>query len=199
MRENGIKASVVGLYKYRPKHYEAYRRVENHLGKANPPSNRNQQWVADFTYLKTRSGKWVYLATIMDLYSRKIIGWSISTVRNTRFTTAALEMALDTRQPLPGALFHTDQGVEYVAETFQSALEKAKLTASMSRKGRCLDNATAESFFHTFKTESYYQQRFSSAASIEKDFVDYIDFYNNHRLHSSLNYRTPNEYEQRVA
>lgn len=199
MRENGVKASVVGLYKHRPKQYEVYRRIDNHLAKAKQPSHSNQQWVADFTYLKTRSGQWVYLATIMDLFSRKIIGWSISSVRNTDLTKSSLKMALDTRRPLPGALFHTDQGVEYAAERFQSALETARLKASMSRKGRCLDNATAESFFHTFKTESFYQQRFKNLAEIEKEFVDYIDFYNNQRLHSSLNYQSPTEYEQCFA
>jgi transposase InsO family protein len=199
MRENGIKATVVGLYYYNPKRRDHYQRVENHLAVQDAPTCIGQQWVADFTYLKTRRGQWVYLATIMDLFSRKIIGWSLSKARNVDFTTSSLAMAIRQRTPLEGAIFHTDQGIEYAGDRFQEALRTAKLTPSMSGKGRCLDNATAESFFHTFKTESFYQRRFKDMQEIRKEFISYIDFYNNERLHSSLNYVSPNEFEQRAA
>lgn len=199
MRENGIKATVVGLYYYNPKRRDHYQRVENHLAAQKPASTINQQWVADFTYLKTKRGKWVYLATIMDLYSRKIIGWSISLLRNADLTTSSLTMAMRRRIPLEGAIFHTDQGIEYAGDRFQAALKEAELKASMSGKGRCLDNATAESFFHTFKTESFYQRKFEDLAQIKKEFTSYIYFYNNERLHSSLGYVSPREYEQRAA
>lgn len=199
MRENGIKATVVGLYYYNPKRRDHYQRVENHLAEQPAPTAVNQQWVADFTYLKTKQNNWVYIATIMDLFSRRILGWSISRVRNTDFTTSSLEMAIQKRTPLEGAIFHTDQGIEYAADKFQEALHTAKFTPSMSGKGRCLDNATAESFFHTFKTESFYQRRFNNMQEIRKEFVGYIDFYNNERLHSSLNYMSPNEFEKRAA
>jgi putative transposase len=199
MRENGIKATVVGLYYYNPKRRDHYQRVENHLATQDAPGKTNQQWVADFTYLKTKRGKWVYLATIMDLYSRKIIGWSISPLRNADLTTSSLTMAMRKRIPLEGAIFHTDQGIEYAGDRFQSALKDAQLKASMSGKGRCLDNATAESFFHTFKTESFYQRKFEDLKQIKKEFMSYIYFYNNERLHSSLGYVSPNEYERRAA
>jgi len=199
MRENGIKATVVGLYYYNPKRRDHYQRVENHLAEQPAPTVVNHQWVADFTYLKTKQNRWVYLATIMDLFSRKIIGWSISRVRNTDFTQSSLEMAIRKRTPLEGAIFHTDQGIEYAADKFQQALTTAKLKPSMSGKDRCLDNATAESFFHTFKTESFYQRRFNNMQEIRKEFIGYIDFYNNEKLHSSLDYMSPNEFEKLAA
>jgi putative transposase len=197
MAENGIKATVVGLYYYNPKRRERYQQAGNLLAEMAAPTHMNLQWVADFTYLKTRYDEWVYLATVMDLFSRKIIGWSISIVRNSDLTKSALQMALEQRKPQEGAIFHTDQGIEYAAVRFQEALVEAQLKASMSRKGNCLDNATAESFFHTFKTESYYQRKFNNMKEIKKEFIEYIDFYNEERLHSSLNYMSPNEFEKR--
>lgn len=199
MAQNGIKATVVGLYYYNPKRREHYQRVKNHLAKMEAPQQANHQWVADFTYLKTKQDHWVYLATVMDLYSRKVVGWSISLVRNSAFTNQSLQMALKQRKPLKGAIFHTDQGIEYAAIKFQQALVDAELKASMSGKGKCLDNATAESFFHTFKTESYYQRKFKNMAEIKQEFLEYIDFYNKERLHSSLNYMSPNDFEKRAA
>lgn len=199
MRDNGIRASVVGLYTYNPKRRDHYQRVSNILGSEPEPKTLNQQWVADFTYLKTTQQQWVYLATIMDAYSRKIVGWSISTVRNSTFTQNSLAMALRSRKPLEGAIFHTDQGIEYAADRFQEALKKASMRPSMSGRGRCLDNATAESFFHTFKTESFYQRRFKDLKDIRKEFIAYLDFYNNERLHSSLDYLSPKEFEEQVA
>lgn len=199
MRENGVKASSVGLYYYNPKRRDHYQRVENHLAKQPAPTGIGQQWVADFTYLKTRARQWVYLATVMDLYSRRIIGWSISKVRDSGLTMSSLDMAVKTRAPLEGAIFHTDQGIEYAANAFQEALNMSNMKASMSGKGRCLDNATAESFFHTFKTESYYQRQFADLEEIKKEFIGYIDFYNNERLHSSLGYMSPVEFENAAA
>jgi transposase InsO family protein len=135
----------------------------------------------------------------MDKFSRKIIGWSISKLRNADFTTSSLSMAIRKRTPLVDAIFHTDQGIEYAGDRFQAALKDAQLKASMSGKDRCLDNTTMESFFHTFKTESFYQRKFDDLEHIKKEFMSYIYFYNNERLHSSLGYVSPNEYEQRVA
>ena len=199
MRENGIKATSVGLYYYNPKRRDHYQRVENHLAAEKPPYTINQQWVADFTYLKTQRGKWIYLAVIMDLYSRRVIGWSISPLRNADLTTSSLSMAMRRRIPLEGAIFHTDQGIEYAGDRFQAALKDAQLKASMSGKGRCLDNATMESFFHTFKTESFYQRKFKDLNEIKKEFLSYIYFYNHERLHSSLDYVSPIEFEQQAA
>lgn len=199
MRENGIKATVVGLYRSNVKNREYYQKIENKLADAQPATGINQQWAADFTYLKTRLGQWVYLAIVMDLYSRKIIGWSISKTRNTDMTKASLKSALRRRRPMRDTLFHTDQGTEYASELFQEALKSCGMIASMSGKGRCLDNATVESFFHTFKTESYYHRQFENLGEIEKEFQEFIDFYNNERLHSSLGYVSPSEFEKMAA
>lgn len=199
MAQNGIKATVVGLYYYNPKRRERYQRVSNHLSKMKAPTQTNHQWVADFTYLKTKKDQWVYLATVMDLYSRKIVGWSLSLVRNSNLTKGSLQMALEHRKPIKDAVFHTDQGIEYAAVKFQQALDDARLKASMSRKGKCLDNAAAESFFHTFKTECYYQRKFKDMSEIKTEFLGYIDFYNTERLHSSLSYMSPNDFENRAA
>lgn len=199
MRENGIKATSVDLYYYNPKRREHYQRVENLKAAEPEPTKLNQQWVADFTYLKTRQKVWVYLATVMDARSRRIVGWSISTTRDLNLTCASFSMAMKNRSPMESAIFHTDQGIEYAADKFQGAIKKAGMRASMSGKGRCLDNATAESFFHTFKTESFYQRTFNNKADIEKEFIEYIDFYNNERLHSSLGYMSPREFEMLAA
>lgn len=199
MRENGIKATSVDLYYYNPKRRDHYQRVEN-LKTAEPePSQPNQQWVADFTYLKTRQNQWVYLATVMDACSRRIVGWSISKARDAKLTCESFLMAMQDRKPIEGAIFHTDQGIEYAADRFQAAIKQAGMRPSMSGKGRCLDNATAESFFHTFKTESFYQRKFKDLAEIKREFIEYIDFYNNERLHSSLGYMSPREFEQLAA
>nr|WP_245411445.1 IS3 family transposase [Pleionea mediterranea] len=195
MRENGILASVVGLYTFNPKRRERYQKVKNLLKLAPPAHQPNQQWVADFTYLKTRERRWVYLATIMDAFSRKIVGWSISHTRDFNFTFAALKMALSRRKITQNLIFHTDQGIEYAGLNFQRALKESGLTPSMSGKGRCLDNPTAESFFHTFKTESFYQKVFDNIKQIRREFVLYIDFYNKQRLHSSIGYLSPEDYE----
>ncbi|WP_408631111.1 IS3 family transposase [Marinimicrobium alkaliphilum] len=199
MRENGIRATVVGLYHRNPKRHNHYRRVSNVLATAPKPTRLNEQWVADFTYLKTKKDSWVYLSTIMDAYSRKVVGWSISKTRDSTFTCTSLAKAVRSRKPRSGGIFHTDQGIEYAASEFQSAVKKATFVPSMSGRGRCLDNAMAESLFHTFKTESYYQRRFLDIGDIRKEFVDYVDFYNNERLHSSLDYLSPKEFEERLS
>lgn len=199
MRENGIRATVVGLYHRNPKRHDHYRRVENVLAAAPKPSRLNEQWVADFTYLKTKKDSWVYLSTIMDAYSRKVVGWSLSKTRDASLTCDSLRKALRKRKPDAGGIFHTDQGIEYAATVFQDTVKGAAFVPSMSGRGRCLDNAMAESFFHTFKTESFYQRRFSSIDDIRTEFMGYIDFYNNERLHSSLGYLSPKEFEAQLC
>lgn len=199
MRESGIKATSVDLYYYNPKRRDHYQRVENLKASEPEPNQLNQQWVADFTYLKTKQSHWVYLATVMDACSRRIVGWSISRTRDAELTSESFLMAVRDRKPIENAIFHTDQGIEYAADKFQSVVKEAGMRPSMSGKGRCLDNAAAESFFHTFKTESFYQKRFKNLSDIKKEFIEYIDFYNNERLHSSLGYMSPREFEQLVA
>jgi len=198
MRENGIKASVVGLYSIRPKKHDIYQQADNILGVVDKPKRPNQQWVADFTYLKTNQG-WYYFSMILDRYSRKLVGWSFSKDRNTKFTKASLKMAIENEKPEKGLIFHTDQGSEYVAHKFQNTLKAASLVSSMSRKGKCLDNAMAESFFHTMKTEVIHHKKYKTMKSVKRDILSFIDFYNNDRLHSSLGYVSPREFLKQAA
>ena len=193
MQLNGIKASVVGLYSIRPNKHDIYQQADNVLGSVDKPTRVNQQWVADFTYLKTGEG-WYYFAMILDRYSRKLVGWSFSKDRNTDFTKSSLIMALETEKPEGGLIFHTDQGIEYVSHKFQNKLREENLRPSMSRKGKCLDNAMAESFFHTMKTEMFHHKKYKTMTSVKKDILSFIDFYNNERLHSSLGYMSPEEF-----
>lgn len=199
MRENGIRASVVGLYRRTPGTKAKYQQSDNLLADMAPPTAVDQQWVADFTYIKTREDGWFYFAMVLDLFSRKVVGWSFSGDRNADFTKTSLNMALSDRQPESGLIFHTDRGIEYVADKFQSALTEAQLRSSMSGKGRCLDNATAESFFHTLKTEKLHHKRYKNGREVRRDILNFIDFYNTERLHSSLDYISPTEYEAKAA
>ncbi len=199
MRENGIRATSYGLYRNAPNRRAIYEQADNLIAQSGCPIGINQQWVADFTYIKTTVDGWCYLAIILDRHSRKVVGWSFSKERNSRFTKAALKMALRSRNPPKGLIFHTDRGIEYVSSIHQEALLKAKLRPSMSGKGRCLDNAHAESFFYTLKTEELYQRKYKTHKEIRRDIVKFIDFYNRERLHSSLDYMSPMEYENRAA
>lgn len=198
MREMGIKAATTGLYAWRPGQHALYSDAGNKLSQATTPTAPNQQWVGDFTYIKTRAG-WLYHAVVLDLYSRKVVGWSFSCRRNADLTRSALRMALSRCRPAAGCLFHSDQGIEYAAHDYRDLVESAGLVRSMSRKGNPLDNAVAESFFHTLKSELIHKQRFDHVIEAVAKIVEYIEFYNRERLHSSLGYRSPEEYERACA
>lgn len=198
MREMGIEASTTGLYQWRPGQHAFYSSTGNQLRGAPAASSPGQQWAGDFTYLKTRHG-WLYLAVVMDLYSRRVVGWSINRKRNAELTMSALRMALNRGQPKPGCLFHSDQGIEYAAHDYRDLLETAGLRRSMSRKGSPLDNAAVESFFHTFKNELVRRRQFASDVEAAIEIVSYIEFYNRERLHSSIDYQAPESYEALCA
>lgn len=159
----------------------------------------NEVWVGDVTFIPTRQG-WLYLAILLDLYSRHVVGWSMKTRQNTRLTLAALEMAIERRQPQPGLIHHTDQGKPYANERYQSYLEQHGLVASMSRRGNCYDNAPAETFFSTLKNELVHHANFKTRAQARAAIFEYIEvFYNRSRLHQSLGYQPPSEYEKMKA
>lgn len=198
MREMGIKAATTGLYAWRPGQHALYSGTGNKLEGMTQPDRPNRQWVGDFTYIKTRTG-WLYHAVVLDLFNRKVVGWSFSRRRNAELTRSALRMALSRQQPAPGCLFHSDQGIEYAAHEYRDLAESAGLVRSMSRKGNPLDNAVAESFFHTLKAELVHNHRFDHVIEATAKIVEYIEFYNRERLHSSLGYRTPEEYGQACA
>jgi transposase InsO family protein len=157
----------------------------------------NQRWVGDTTELITPSGK-LYLAAIVDLFSRFVVGWAISAMNNRHLTIKALEMALRRRCPSDGLLHHSDQGSTYASDDYQGVLEKHGITCSMSRRGNCYDNAAMESWFSTFKSEL--GERFESAGDAKARAFDYIEvFYNQQRMHSAIGYAAPAEFERAAA
>lgn len=198
MREMGIKASTTGLYSWRPGAHAFYSSTGNQLKNTQSPSQTGTHWVGDFTYIKTQHG-WLYHAIILDLYSRKVVGWSFSRQRNAELTKSALRMALSRHKPKVGCLFHSDQGIEYAAHEYRDMLEEAGLKRSMSRKGNPLDNAFAESFFHTMKAELVHQRSFKNDIDAVAHIVEYIEFYNRERLHSALDFQSPTRYEKLCA
>lgn len=155
----------------------------------------DQRWAADVTYLSTWAG-WLYLAVVLDVASRRVIGWAMGPSFAHELPLAALTMARQTRRPAPGALHHSDQGRQYGSAAYRAALVAAGLTASMSRRGDCWDNAVVETFFATLKTELIHRQPWATRADVQRAVFRYIEgWYNPHRLHSALGYKSPAQYE----
>jgi putative transposase len=153
-------------------------------------------WVGDITYLRTGEG-WLYLAVLLDLYSRRVVGWALDRNIDRSLALRALTMALDRRRPDPALLHHTDRGSQYASTDYQLELEEAGLRCSMSRKGNCYDNAVAESFFATLKKELAHHRRWRTRDEATPAIFEYIEgFYNRRRRHSALGYRSPVEYEE---
>lgn len=154
----------------------------------------NQKWVGDITYIPTQEG-WLYLAIVLDLYDKKIVGWSMNKTMTKELVINAFESAVKRRRPGKALIMHTDRGSQYCSKDYQETLEKYFVLSSMSRRGNCYDNACAESFFGTLKTELVYLLNFDCRKSAKNTIFQYIEiFYNNQRLHSSLDYRSPNDY-----
>jgi transposase InsO family protein len=157
----------------------------------------NKKWVSDFTYLETREG-WLYLAGVLDTYSRKIVGWSMSERHDTALVQAALHMALQQRQPEAGLIHHSDRGSEYASTSYQTLLQEHQIQVSMSKKGDCYDNSMIESFWATLKKECMEKTIFSSRHEARNAIFWYIEvYYHRKRRHSSLGYISPVEYETR--
>lgn len=157
----------------------------------------NKVWVSDITYVWTREG-WLYLAVVLDLFSRQIVGWTMSNRINRKLVMNALRMAIWRRRPTPGVMFHSDRGSQYCSHDFQRLLKTHKMTCSMSRKGDCWDNSVAERFFASLKTERVFYKNYRTREEAKRDIIDYIEmFYNSRRLHSYLGYVSPREFENR--
>lgn len=156
----------------------------------------NTAWVGDITYLWTKEG-WMYLAVFIDLYSRMVVGWKLGTRLTADLVTGAFERARLRRRPAPGLIVHTDQGSQYVADSFTAALRDVEARPSMSRRGNCWDNAVAESFFHSLKVEAIHGSDIETRREMEQEVFDYVErFYNAKRRHSSIGYRSPKAFEQ---
>ena len=162
-------------------------------------SRPNESWVSDTTFIGTRQG-WLFLAVVLDLYSRQVIGWSMGDKNTAQLVCDALKMALQRRGEVKGVIVHSDQGSTYASGDYQQLLVDNELRCSMSRKGECLDNAVAESFFGTLKTELTSHEDYQTRTDAKQSIFEYIEvFYNRQRRHSFLNYMTPVEYEKKYV
>lgn len=196
MREQGLCGRQKGRYRVQTTDSNHDHPIApNLLAEAPAPTAVNQIWVGDITYIQTGEG-WLYLAGVLDLFSRRIVGWAMSEWIDTPLTLGALHMALTHRQPPPGLLFHSDRGVQYAANDYRAALADANLVASMSRKGNCCDNAFMESFWSSLKIELVYRHDFQTHAEARAAIFDYIEvFYNRQRAHTSISFLPPAAFE----
>jgi len=197
MRERGLRARVSRLYRRGPGMVRKFFAKTANLRFDEPlPTRPDQIWVGDITYL--RLGKhWRYLATVMDLFSRRIIGWTLSRNRTVAVTLRALKRAIAARDPKPGLLFHSDRGIEYSGYAYQDFLKAKGIVPSMNRPRHCQDNGHMESFFHSLKAELTHQRIYASDAELNASVAGYINrFYNEKRVHSSLGYHSPVEFER---
>lgn len=196
MRLNNIQAQ--GRRKFKVTTNSAHERpvAPNILARDFAASAPNQKWACDMTYIWTTEG-WLYLAVVIDLFSRMIIGWSVKERMTADIVCNALRMAIANRLPLAKPLLHSDRGSQYASNKHQQILKTFGITCSMSRSGNCWDNAVTESFFASFKTECIYQEQLDTRQQTKSEIFDYIErFYNRDRLHSTLDYLTPAEFEQ---
>jgi transposase InsO family protein len=172
--------------------------AENKLDQDFTATKPNQKWVTDITYIWTKEG-WLYLAVVLDLYSRKVVGWAMDENMERGLVMSALGMALLARRPPQGLLHHSDRGSQYASNDYQKLLDDNKITCSMSRKGNCYDNAVMESFFATLKQERVYHQLYQSRQQARQDIFEYIQvWYNRKRTHSTLGYISPEEFENNI-
>ena len=172
---------------------------ENVLNRNFKPVAANQAWVSDITYVRTRSG-WLYLAAVLDLYSRKIVGWAMAPTMPAELVCNALQLAICQRQPRAGLIVHSDRGSQYASHEHRNLLNKYGCIGSMSRKGNCWDNAVMERFFLNLKMERVWRQDYANHEEAKRNINDYIiNFYNSQRLHSTLGYVSPNNYEANMA
>lgn len=196
MRCHGLKACWRRKFIHTTDSRHSLPVAANVLAREFKPDKPNQAWAGDITYIRTETG-WLYLAVVIDLFSRKVVGWAMAPHMQASLVCDALQIAIASRNPAPGVLMHTDRGSQYASEMHSGLLKKHGFEPSMSRKGNCWDNAVTERFFLNLKMERVWRSRYANQAEAVKDVADYIvNFYNAQRLHSTLDYLSPNVYEQ---
>ena len=194
MRENGIRARHKRRYKVTTDSRHGLPVAPNLLAREFTPAGPNQVWTSDITYLWTDEG-WLYLAIVLDLFNREVVGWSLKPQMTADIATDALTMAWFRRRPASGLLCHSDRGSQYASKAFQRKLSEYGMICSMSRKGNCWDNAPTESWFNSFKNERVHGIRYATHEQMKAASFEYIEvFYNRRRQHSSLGYRSPTQY-----
>jgi putative transposase len=196
MKEMGLKSRTVKKYKATTNSKHTMPVHENLLNRKFNVLTPNEVWVADITYISTAEG-WLYLASVMDLFSRKIVGWATGARMTQELVLDALDLAYKRRKPEPGLMHHSDRGSQYACIDYTQRLKDYNMIGSMSRKGNCLDNACIESFHSSLKKELVYLTKFKTRKQAEKELYTYIELgYNRSRSHSTLGYKTPQRFEQ---
>lgn len=196
LREKGLRARNGKGFKYRARVESKTHVSDNVLARRFDVDEPNRKWVSDITYIRVRR-QWIYLAVVMDLFSRKVVGWALDNHMRESLILQALEMALSVRDNTDNLLLHSDRGVQYRGNEYQQALSDNKITCSMSRKGNCWDNAVMESFFGRFKVELIYAENYKTVETAQAGIFEYIEmFYNRQRRHSASGNMSPHEYEQ---
>jgi putative transposase len=196
MQLNHLRAKAARKFKATTNSAHALPVAENRLKQDFSATKPNEKWVSDITYIWTDEG-WLYLAVILDLYTRKIVGWHTAARMDVRLVLEALNMAIKNNRNINGVILHSDRGSQYCAKAYQEKLRCNGIVCSMSKKGDCYDNAPMESWNHSFKVEAILGERFTTRASAITEIFDYIEvFYNRQRLHSSLGYITPQYCEE---
>lgn len=199
MREQGLKACWKPKFIHTTDSKHNLPVAENVLDRRFEPVAPNQAWVSDITYIRTRTG-WLYLAAVLDLYSRKIVGWAMAPTMPASLVCTALQMAIALRNPPAGLIVHSDRGSQYASTDYQALLQRHGLVCSMSRKGNCWDNAVMERFFLNLKMERVWRRDYANQDEAIRDVADYIvEFYNARRLHSKLGYQSPNAFERKLV
>jgi transposase InsO family protein len=199
MRQGGLRATTSPKWHTTTQSSHSLAVAANQLNRQFAVDAPNQVWAGDLTYVWTLEG-WLYLAVLLDLYSRAVVGWAMGERLTGELTQQALHMALQRRHPKPGLLHHSDRGSQYAATAYQQQLRAAGMTGSMSRRGNCWDNACVESFFSTLKRELIHQRQYRTREEAQQEIFEYLEvFYNRQRRHSTLGYRSPAEYEAKAA
>ena len=195
MRRYGLKAAPAKRFRRTTDSDHRMPVMPNVLNRSFSVKAPDRVWAGDITYLWTREG-WLYLAALIDLHSRKVVGWALDRRLTSGLALEAFRMAAGRRRPAPGLIHHTDRGSQYAGRAYQQELARHGMVCSMSRKGDCWDNAVAERFFRSLKTECTNRRLYRSRDEARRDVVDYIEtFYNSRRLHSYLGYMSPNQFE----